>query len=362
MLGLADRIDELVLFGRVHPEEQHKPYLVAPRPRVRAVPLPYYPRVSDVRAVARAAARSRTAFAAELDRLDAVWLFAPNPLALEFARIALRRRVPVVLGIRQDFPRYVRHRFPRNPLAYATGHALEQSFRLLARRCPTIVVGTALERTFSGRGAPVLEVGFSQVAIGDLVTLEDTLRRSWEGELRLLSVGRLEPEKNPLLLAEVLALLRGSDPRWCLEVIGEGREREALAHRAGELGVADALRLTRYIEAGDRLWEKYRASHAFLHVSLTEGVPSVLLEAQAAGLPVVATDVGGVGTVVQHGRTGLLVPPRDAPAAAAAVARLAADADLRRALVKSALTGVAGRTSEVELERIAQFIKQSALS
>jgi glycosyltransferase involved in cell wall biosynthesis len=360
VLGLAERVEELVLFGRVHPVEQRKPYLVAPQPRVRHVSLPYYPRVSDVRALTRALRRSRRIFAAELDRLDAVWIFAPNPLGLEFARIARGRRVPVALAIRQDFPQYVRHRFPGRPAAHAAGHALEQAFRLLARRCPTVVVGTELERAFSGRGAPVLAVGFSQVAAADLVPAEEALARSWEDERRVVSVGRLEPEKNPVLLAEVLALLLSRDRRWRLEVIGEGHEREALARRAAELGVESAIRLSGYVPAGDALWARYRASNAFLHVSLTEGVPSVLFEAQAAGLPLVATDVGGVGTVVEHGRTGLLVPPADAPAAAAALDRVATDESLRRRLVTSSLADVSGRTSDVELDRIAAFLERHA--
>jgi len=360
VLGLAERVDELVVFGRVHPVAQRQPYLVAPRPHVRPVPLPYYPRVSDVAALARAVRASRRLFADELERLDAVWLFAPNPLALEFARMALRRRVPVVLGIRQDFPEYIRHRFPGNPLALGAGHALEQSFRRLARRCPTVVVGSELERTFAGRGAPVLSIVVSQIATADLVPVEEALARSWEGELRLLSVGRIEPEKNPVLLVDVLARLRAADDRWRLEVVGEGRETAALSHRAAELGVAGALRLSGYVAAGEPLAERYRSSHAFLHVSLTEGVPSVLFEAQAAGLPVVATDVGGVGSVVDHERTGLLVPPKDARAAAAALDRIAADAELRRTLITSALADAAGRTTDVELDRLIRFIAQHA--
>jgi glycosyltransferase involved in cell wall biosynthesis len=111
---------------------------------------------------------------------------------------------------------------------------------------------------------------------------------------------------------------------------------------------------------GPKLRELYRSSHAFLHVSLTEGVPSVLFEAQAAGLPLVATAVGGVGTVVDDGRSGLLVPPEDAPAAAAALERIAADETLRRRLVTSSLADVSGRTSDVELDRIAAFLERHA--
>jgi len=347
-----------VLFGRVHPQEQHKPYLVTPRPRVRHVELSYYPRISDVRALAGAIRRSRAAFAEELDRLDAVWLFGPNPLALEFARLALRRRVPVVLGIRQDFPFYIRHRFAGRRSAIAAGQALEQAFRLLARRCATVVVGSELERTFAGRGAPVLSVSFSQVAGADVVSHETATSKNWDGELRLLSVGRLDPEKNPTLLADVLAQLRSRSSSWRLDVIGEGSEEAALASRAATLGVADALSLHGYVAAGEELWEWYRAAHAFLHVSLTEGVPSVLFEAQAAGVPVVATDVGGVRAAIGHETTGLLVPPRDAPAAAAALERLGSDPELRNKLVSASLEAVSARTSDVELDRIAAFIER----
>lgn len=360
VLGLAARVDELVLFGRVHPDEQTKPYVVAPRPRVRHVPLPYYPRVSDVQSLTRAVRRSRGVFAAELDRVDAVWLFGPNPLALELARMALHRRVPVVLGIRQDFPRYVGHRFRGKGGALVAGHVLERAFRLLARRCPTVVVGAELEQRFADRGAPVLSVAFSQIDRADVVPLETALARRWDGELRLLSVGRLDPEKNPTLLADVLALLRAADPRWCLEVVGEGPLREALIARAGTLGVAASLRLAGYVGAGEPLWARYRAAQAFLHVSLTEGLPSVLIEAQAAGLAIVATDVGGVGSVIENGVTGLLVPPADAPAAAAALARIGSDSALRHALVAASLESAARRTRDAELDRIAAFIERHA--
>lgn len=359
VLGLADRLDELVLFGRIHPDEQVKPYAVSPRPRVRHVPLPYYPRTSDARALARAIRGSRAAFAAELDRIDAVLVFGPNPLALELARMALRRRKPVVLGIRQDFPQYVRHRFRGRHGALAAGYVLEHAFRLLARRCATVVVGEDLARTFSGRGS-VLSVGFSQIGRDDLVPPADAVGKSWDGELRLLSVGRLDPEKNPTLLVDVLARLRAAEPRWRLEIVGEGRLQEAVRERARELGVEPALTVTGYVPAGPALWERYRAANAFLHASWTEGVPSVLFEAQASGIPVVATNVGGVAGAVQDGLTGLLVPPGDPVAAADALSRIASDRALRESLVTAALESVAERTMDAELDRLARFVDRHA--
>jgi glycosyltransferase involved in cell wall biosynthesis len=67
----------------------------------------------------------------------------------------------------------------------------------------------------------------------------------------------------------------------------------------------------------------------------TEGTPTALVEAMSAGLPVVATDVGGVGALLTHERNGLLVPPGDPSALAAALAHLRDDAALRRRLARA---------------------------
>ena len=92
----------------------------------------------------------------------------------------------------------------------------------------------------------------------------------------------------------------------------------------------------------------------FLHVSWTEGMPQVLLEAFAAGTPVVATAVGGVPEAA--GDAALLIPPGDADAAAAAIARIAADPELRRELVTRGIERVRGRTLEAESARVARFL------
>jgi len=126
-------------------------------------------------------------------------------------------------------------------------------------------------------------------------------------KLRVLSVGRLDEEKNPLLLADVLANLRDGDSRWRLVVCGEGTLEGALAERLEQRGLADAADLSGYVQLDQGLMELYRSSHALLHVSWTEGVPQVLSEAFAARLPVVATAVGGVAEAV--GEAALLIAP-----------------------------------------------------
>lgn len=358
--ALAERLDGLVLFGRLDPVPGRSEYVLPDG--VRFVPLPHYPRTSDLVGLARALRASRRAFARELPGLDAAWLFGPHPVALAFALEARRRRVPVVLGIRQSFPEYVANRLPSRAWLPAVGvaHGLEQAFRALARRVPAVVVGDDLGRKYAAGRAPVLATGFSLIRQDDLVPLDEALARDWSGPVRLLSVGRLEPEKNPLLMAEIVALLRGRGLDVGLDVVGVGRLNEALRARAGELGVGGHVRLHGYVRNGPPLWERYRAAHALLHVSLTEGLPQVLFEAEAAGLPIVATDVGGVRDALGGGERGLLVPPQDAEAAARAVERLHGEEQLRRRLTEAALAHAAEQTLDAQLDRIADFLRAAS--
>ena len=353
--SLPPRVDEVVVLGRLDPAPGRAPYALPSR-GVRFVPLPYYPRVDAVVRLVRVARASCAAFARELERLDAVWIFGPHPLALPFALIARRRGTPLFLGVRQDYPEYIANRLPGRGWSWAVpvAHALDRSFRRLARTAPTVAVGDELARRYAPGPAPVLATGFSLIRRDELVDRETALARSWDDELRLLSVGRLDPEKSPLLLPEIARKLRADEPRWHLTVAGEGPLREALERRAATLGVADALTLLGYVPNGPALWQQYRAAHAFLHVSLTEGLPQVLFEALASGLPIVATDVGGVAAALDG--AALLVPPRDADAAAEAVGRLAREPELRRRLIEHGLERAASETMEAQLDRLASFL------
>jgi len=358
LTGLASDHTAVVVFGRLDPRPGSGPHKL-PQDGVKFVPLPHYPSVWSLGRLARAAPAAMHSFRGQLDELDAVWVFGPHPFALPFLWMARRRGKVALLGVRQDYPRYVQTRLPGTrwiwvvPLAWA----LELSFRLLSRRLPAVVVGEQLARRYGRGRTPPLAISFSLIGQADIVGLHEALHRSWEGPLRLLSVGRLDREKNPLLLAEVLAGLRARDERWHLTVAGEGPLTGALERRAVELGVADALELRGYIPYGPDLRSLYTSSNAFLHVSHTEGVPQVLLEAHSAGLPIVATAVGGVAEALGGGARGLLVPPADASAAVEALERLRGDEGLRRNLVEAGLDYASRHTQEIQLERLRRFLE-----
>ena len=322
---------------------------------VEFVALPDYPSLSRPLGAARAARGTLRAFARVLDRVDAVWLLGPHPFAIAFALQALARRRAVVLGVRMDFPAHMRARHPGRRWLLAAAAVLDGAWRALGRLAPVVTVGGELARRYR-RARRVLPVSVSLVRAADLAAMPARDGRPAGEPFRVLSVGRVDPEKNPLLLADILAALveRGVDSR--LVVCGEGSMTGALGARLDELGVGGRAQLRGHVGL-DELGALYRESDAFLHVSWTEGVPQVLFEAFAAALPVVATDVGGVAE--QAGDAALLVEPGRADQAAGALARLAGDAALRAALAGRGLARVRERTLEAEAARVARFIAEA---
>ena len=348
---LADRLDGLVLLGRVDPSPGGWHYRLPDS--ITFVALPWYRSLAQPLRAAPAMLRSVRRFWRVLDDVDGVWLLGPHLLSIAFVAVAVVRRKRVVLGARQDLPRYVASRHSRRRTLRGLALVLEGAWRMLARRHPIVVVGPDLERRYR-RAIETLGI---YVSLVEERAIEDAAEaaRDYSGELRVLAVGRLEHEKNPLLLADVLALLRERDPRWRLVVCGDGPMREELMESLDRLGVGTYADLRGYVPMNGGLGRFYRDCHLLLHVSWTEGVPQVLLEAFAARLPVVATAVGGVPHAA--GGCALLVPPGDANAAASQLSRLAADPSLRARLTEAAADRARRHTLESETRRVSDFLR-----
>ena len=346
---LRGYVDRLVIAGRLDPEAGESHYRLPPD--VEFVPLPHYGSLVHARQSVPAMFGSLVRFWRALGGVDTAWVLGPYALSVLFAGLAALRGRRVALGVRQDQPAYVRSRHPDRRWVHLAGDALERVWRALARIWPVVVVGPGLARNYR-HSRRLLEIAVSLVRDEDVVEPAEAAGRSYDGELTALSVGRLEREKNPLLLADVLARL---DARWRLVVCGEGPMEEELRKRLEALGVADRAELRGYVPIDGELPQLYRSSHALLHVSWTEGVPQVLFEAFAAALPVVATAVGGVADAA--GDAALLVPPGDADPPARALERLATDEELRAGLVLAGNARVRDRTLEAECARVARFLE-----
>ena len=146
----------------------------------------------------------------------------------------------------------------------------------------------------------------------------------------VLSVSRLVPIKNVALFVDAIAVARNRRPDIRAVVVGDGPLEPALRQRASALGIADAIRFAGYVDQQE-LPHWYRAADLFALSSDFDNSPNVVLEAMASGLPVVATDVGGVSEFVDTPSGGALVPKGDASAMGAEILALVSDGSKRRA-------------------------------
>jgi colanic acid/amylovoran biosynthesis glycosyltransferase len=150
------------------------------------------------------------------------------------------------------------------------------------------------------------------------------------GPVRVLSVARLVEEKGLEFGIRALYLTQTARPDLMLryEIIGDGPLRGRLQKLIDDLGVGDSVRLLG-AKAQDQVIAALGSSDILLAPSLAEALPVSLMEAHAVGLPVLATRVGSVDQIVQHGVSGFLVPPGDAAALSRALVELADSADRR---------------------------------
>jgi colanic acid/amylovoran biosynthesis glycosyltransferase len=182
-----------------------------------------------------------------------------------------------------------------------------------------------------------------------------TERRSSGKELAVVSVAGLRWLKGyEYALMAVAELLRDGVP-VTLQILGgdpdaemyEPSQRSRILHTARDLGLDGRVQLLGAVSPRN-VAERLRQADVFLHTSLTEGLPNVVLEAMSCGLAVVATDVGGTSEALREGVEGFLVPPRDAGAVAAALRKLWRNPELRTRLGHAARARV---EAEFTIER-----------
>ncbi|MFD5572094.1 glycosyltransferase family 4 protein [Streptomyces cadmiisoli] len=301
--------------------------LLAPCPvvHVPSLPLPGYPQV-------RVALPSRRPAAALIEHeADIVHLASPFVLGVRGMAAAARYGVPAVAVYQTDLAGYARTYMGAGE---AAAWRRIRSVHSAADR--TLAPSTASQTDLEAHGVPRVHLwrrGVDTVRFRPDLR-DDALRRELapNGELIVGYVGRLAPEKHVELLSGVCGL-----PGVRVVVVGDGPSRPGLAE-----ALPGAVFLGR--RTGDELARIFASLDVFAHTGPFETFCQTVQEAMASGVPVVAPAVGGPLDLVDHGRTGLLVPPHDADAVRDAVAHLAADDALRVAFGAAARATVEGRT------------------
>ncbi|MCC6989281.1 MAG: glycosyltransferase family 1 protein [Acidobacteria bacterium] len=311
---------------------------------VPAVPLPGY---ADIRLAAPARGTVR----------DVIERFRPDVVhsATEFVigrlgqRAALRRGLAVTTSYHTDFARYTESygvAFLRRPVQRWIRRFHARAARIFtpsdSSRADLVALGlTDVEVWGRGVDDGLFHPSRRSPALRQRLSLGDAFT--------FLHVGRLAPEKGIAVLLAAFAIVEGARGPDAVKLVvaGAGPSLAALRARAPRnvtfLGNLDRQR---------ELPALYASADAFLFASTTETLGLVVLEAMAAGLPVIATPAGGVADNLRDGENGLAFPAADAAACAAAMLRLVGDETLQRTLRDGARRWSQRRTWEHELDRL----------
>lgn len=178
-------------------------------------------------------------------------------------------------------------------------------------------------------------------------------QQSVEGPIRILSVGSLVRKKGHAHLISACKLLQDRDVSFKCTIIGAGSEEESLRQQIHDSGLSQFIKLLG-AQPHPEILEAYSRNDLFVLASVEspegdmDGIPVVLMEAGAAGLPLISTEISGIPELVHPGETGLLVTPGDPESLANAITDLADDGDLRTVLGQNARILV---EAEFNLER-----------
>ena len=188
--------------------------------------------------------------------------------------------------------------------------AIERLIPLVYRNVPILAVSESSRQELVERGiaADHIEIFFNGIQVPELEPLPVDERPE-----RIVYLGRLEAYKRVDLLLQALANLQPRQPDLELVIVGRGAERERLERLAAELGLTDRVCFTGFVEAAERD-RLVASSRLAVCPSVKEGWGITVTEANALGVPVVATDAPGLRDAVRDGETGVLVPD-DAPEA-----------------------------------------------
>jgi len=188
-------------------------------------------------------------------------------------------------------------------------------------------VATSVRRVYGAKiRTPVIYNGVKTTLFSSNSGVEQCKER---GETVIVHVGRFEPPKNHRLLLEAFSVASSKCSKLKLWLVGDGKLRSSVKEMVQNLGLRDRVL---FLGTRSDIPKLMACSDIFVLSSKWEGLPLVVIEAMAAGKPVVATAVGGVPELVENGLTGLLVPSDNANALAEALLLLAEDPELRQVM------------------------------
>ncbi len=308
----------------------------------------------------RAVARMREAWT----NVDVLLVRAPGPLVPTVVRLREGPpKVALMMGDLQSWrPNRANARWRNALIGLYLNAYIRDEMRAL-RTSDVLVNNRWLRERLEGAGCSNVSEVFTSTLTDEMVRSASLRPAPFERDLeasrvvRLLYTGRLVEEKGILDLVDAVIDLRETGVRVELELVGWAPNGDPTVDHALRIarrsGMEDAVRVTGYVPLGPQLFGRYASSDVYLFASPTEwGMPQSMIEAMAAGLPVVTTDFEGRRGLLEDGVHALIVPPRSPRALGQAVRRLVVDPDARRRIGRAGREWAHGRTNERSVRQI----------
>ncbi len=338
---LAARVERLDLCIPVRhgPPVTQNDYVMT-APNIEVVPQPFY---ASTLGAMRHPLGVPAAYVRVLARNDAIFVRGLVPFSTVIYGLAALRRRRLTHWIISNPVKLLRthqrsSRF-KDAAAIAFAWQAQQVARGGRRLADSAFVCNGDEVGAIYRSARTVVTVSSTISEGDFFERDDTCQTD---PVKLLLISYIRPEKGVEYLIEALSKLKTARP-WELRLVGStgpfAEYRAQLEAMIAAGGFSQRVHWMGHAQFGAEMFGYLRAADVFILPTLSEGTPRVLIEARANSLPIVSTNVGGIPTSVKDGQDGLLVPPKDAGALAAAIDRVIEDGALRRALI------VAGRAT-----------------
>jgi glycosyltransferase involved in cell wall biosynthesis len=248
-------------------------------------------------------------------RPDVIHVLTPDSGAVMLIRAAHESNIPVV---------YQEVGIPFHPPGFEDVY--RRFISVLPLCADVAVLSPSLAQEFRG-----VLTGLSPAKVLPLISLDHNgVKKSPPPEVVTFGfAARLEHLKGPLRLLDAFRIAHETQPGIALKIAGDGSQRREFVERCRKLGLEDKCQLVGVYKTLKQRAEFMSSFDVFVLPSLTEGTPNVIIEAMAHSKPIIAYAVGGVPDLVTED-VGILVPPDNTEALAAAIARMAADVDLRR--------------------------------
>ncbi|MCU1385900.1 MAG: hypothetical protein JWL71_4597 [Acidobacteria bacterium] len=356
--SLAPYFDEIVLCVPVKKQASGEGTAIRAA-NVRLAPLPdfagplqFYPQLSS--AMVRIAR-----FVHEIDLLHCRVPTPAGIFAFATAQAARRPAFVLIVGDLQALLPTMPYRGVKRLLWRAYTAFEEWNVQWMADHGLAFANGAALAGKHSRPNRAVVQTQTTTIDAHEIASREDTCGGP---RIKLLTVSRIDPRKGLRVLPDVVRLLRGRGFEVELDIVGPAvgapgeAEQAAIERDAVAAGIADRVRFTGAVPL-DRLMPLYRQYDVFVLPTLPgEGIPRVLLEAMAGGVPVVTTRVAGIPSLIAHERNGLLVDEPAAAPVADAIARLITDGPLRRRVIASGYETARGFTLQAQAARMMQDV------